>query len=340
MEITVKEGIKCLKSDTYNYLFHQKSGVFARWGATEEDDPEFSPYGPEILDLEISAGYCPNNCPHCYKGNMDTKYPETMSLGEFKDILYKMPETLTQIAFGITGVTVNKQFIQILQYTRDNGIVPNFTLTGEDLTDEMAVKIAKYVGGLAVSVHPDKKGYDVVRKFVDLGVTQTNIHLVLSEENYDFVREVFRDAKTDKRLEGLNAIVLLGLKQKGRGVTHHVVKQDRFDSLLDEVFTDRIGFDSCSTNKFEKWLIKRGRYDEFITMVEPCESGLFSAYINVRGEFFPCSFCEGAGEWKNGMNVFKSRNFLTDIWNSDRLIEWRKRLLLYGRKCPMFDVGD
>ena len=342
MEITEKDGLKILRSSDYNYIFHKMSGAFARWGRTEDEDPVYSPYGPEILDIEIAAGYCPNNCPHCYKGNADYKRADVMTLGVYKDIIYKMPKTVTQVALGITGVKTNRQFVQILQYTRDNGIVPNFTLTGKDLEPEMAEKVAKYIGGLAVSVYPNDKdtGYNTVKTFTDLGVKQTNIHLLLAEETEEFVREVFRDAKTDKRLEKLNAIVLLGLKPKGRGVGYHVVRQDKFEAVLNDVFTDKIGFDSCSSTKFERWILKHGQYEQFLTMIEPCESGLFSAYINWKGEFFPCSFCEGEKEWAVGMDVLKCENFLTDIWLSDRLVQWRQKLLSNGRRCPMFDVGD
>ena len=49
---------KCLASEEYNYAFNKRTGFFARWGRTLEDDPQWSPFGPEILDLEISAGEC------------------------------------------------------------------------------------------------------------------------------------------------------------------------------------------------------------------------------------------------------------------------------------------
>ena len=36
----------------YSALFDKTNGFFARWGHTEDDDPEWCPYGPELLDLE------------------------------------------------------------------------------------------------------------------------------------------------------------------------------------------------------------------------------------------------------------------------------------------------
>jgi len=62
------EGVnkKYCRSEDYNYNFDKETGFFARWGKTKEDDPDYSPFGPEILDLEISSGGdCLGNCPFC-----------------------------------------------------------------------------------------------------------------------------------------------------------------------------------------------------------------------------------------------------------------------------------
>jgi len=60
----------CLGED-YNFIFLKKAiqdykvGFFMRWGKTTDDDPKFSPIGPEILDIEISINGCKNSCPFC-----------------------------------------------------------------------------------------------------------------------------------------------------------------------------------------------------------------------------------------------------------------------------------
>ena len=55
MQVLEKNNVKQVISRDYNYLFNKKSGYFARWGKTKEDDPQLAPF-PEILDLEISSG--------------------------------------------------------------------------------------------------------------------------------------------------------------------------------------------------------------------------------------------------------------------------------------------
>ena len=87
---------------------------------------------------------------------------------------------------------------------------------------------------------------------------------------------------------------------------------------------DLLGFDSCSSGAVSKLLPE---YEEYI---EPCESGLFSLYVNVKGEAFPCSFLEGV-EAPLDLKVLS----FEDVWNSDPLSLFRRRLLQNGRGCPL-----
>ncbi len=211
---------KAVKSEHYNYVFDKQNGNFMRWGKTVADDPQFSPAGPEILDIEISINNCPNSCRFCYKSN--TSAPATnMSFETFRGIIDMMPKTLTQVAFGITGIQTNPDFIHMMEYCREIGVIPNFTLTGIDLTDELAKQCSQLVGAVAVSAYETDKNicYDTVAKFIDLGIKQTNIHLMVSEENEEFVHEVLNDRIDDTRLSKLNAIVFLGVKPTGRAIS-------------------------------------------------------------------------------------------------------------------------
>ena len=90
MEFKIFENqhLKKLVSAKYKYLFSKKTGAFMRWGVTENDDPERSPFGPEILDLEISTGACLGKCNFCYKCNGTQRVPtKHMTLETFKRIL-------------------------------------------------------------------------------------------------------------------------------------------------------------------------------------------------------------------------------------------------------------
>lgn len=325
---------KIAMGQDYNYVFDKTNGNFNRWGTTLEDDPLFSPIGPEILDLEISVNGCPNNCDFCYKNN--TNIPATnMSFETFKTIIDAMPKSLTQIAFGITGIQTNPDFIKMMEYCREIGIVPNFTLSGIDLTDDIAKKSSQLIGALAVSAYETNKNicYDTVKKFTDLGMKQTNIHLMVSEETLNFVYEVLNDKLTDDRLQDMNAIVFLGVKPKGRAKNnYHSLSTKKYKKLIEFCFEKNIdiGFDSCSAPKFECAVnsmdISELRKKQLIQCSESCESSLFSSYINVLGQYWHCSFAENENG-QNFVDVTSHSDFLTNVWHSKVVNNFRRNSL-------------
>jgi len=336
---------KVVVGEDYNFIFDKTNGDFKRWGKTYEEDPLFSPLGPEILDIEISVNGCPNNCKFCYKNNKATE-PTNMTFETFKGILDSFSPALTQIAFGITGIQTNPDFIKMMEYCKERGVIPNFTLSGIDLTDEIALKCSKLVGALAVSAYRSDKNvcYNTVKKFVDLGINQTNIHLMVSQENIDFVYEVLNDRLTDPRLKQMGAIVFLGVKPKGRAKgQYHSLPVAEYEKLIGFCFGNNIsvGFDSCSAPKFEaavkKMDISEKKRAKLLECSESCESSLFSSYINVYGKYWHCSFAEG--ELKDGVECVGVKDFLT-IWYSDIVKKLRddslKTLTNGCRHCNIF----
>jgi MoaA/NifB/PqqE/SkfB family radical SAM enzyme len=325
---------KVVVGPDYNYIFIKKSGFFQRWGKTVDDDPLYSPIGPEILDIEISTDGCPNNCPFCYKGNTN-KDPTNMSLETFKSIINKFPRVLTQVAFGITGIQTNPDFIPMMEYCREIGVVPNFTLSGIDLTDEIAEKVSKISGALAISAYQTDKNvcYNTVKKFTDLGMDQVNIHLMVSQETLDFVYEVLNDRLTDPRLKDMHAIVFLGVKPKGRAKNgYHSLTKEQYAELIKYCLDKSIaiGFDSCSSGKFENAVKGMDLTDDvkkqFIEASESCESSIFSSYINVHGEYWHCSFTENEPN-QICVDVLKVNDFISEVWYSDTAIEFRNKLI-------------
>lgn len=336
-------NIKNYTSPNYNFVFNKETGFFARWGKDKKDDPAFSPYGNEILDIEITdicKGPGGNPCPFCYKSNKPTN-TSNMSLQMFKDVMDKMPDTLTQIAIGADAQgTSNPEMWDMMEYTRRLGIVPNITVA--DIDDDVADKLVHYCGAVAVSRYEDKNYcYNSIKKLTDRGMKQVNIHIMISEETLDQVYETMNDfINGEERLKGLNAIVLLSLKKKGRGVGFTPLAQEKFKELVDFAMKNcvPIGFDSCSCHKFLDSVKKRDNYKELEMLSEPCESTCFSAYVNTKGDFFPCSFTEGEGVWKNGIHVPDCNSFKHDVWMNKKTKIFRNGLLENKRMCPVFEV--
>lgn len=331
---------KIFRSADYNYDFCLNNGEFKRWGATFEDDPSYSKYGPEILDIEVST-ICNMGCKFCYKSN--TGKGTNMSFETFKQILDTFPKYngihfLNQIAFGIGDIDANPDLWNMMIYCRDNHIVPNITINGARLTDDIVHMLVKLCGAVSVSCYDDKNVcYDAVKRLQNAGMKQVNIHSMISEETAQATAGVLADTMFDDRLERLNAVVMLSLKQKGRGERFNPISNEKFKTLVVTALNNniRIGFDSCGCNKFLDVAKEIGRYEEFLPYAEPCESCSFSSYIDTDGKFFPCSF---ASECTTGLDVTKVVDFKTEVWDNGSTVAERKRINDNNRSCPYFNV--
>ena len=329
------ERVKMLRSRSYNYNFNKTNGMFSRYGETVMDDPDWSSFGPEIADIEIGT-ICHQNCEFCYKSN--TEDGKNMTLDTFKQVFSKLPKTITQIAFGIGSIHSNPEMIDIFKYSREHEVIPNVTINGFYMNDFYRHELAEYCGAVAVSLYNKDVCYNTIDDLGERGMKQLNIHALLAEETYDRCMQVLRDAKTDDRLKKyLNAIVFLWLKPKGRGEKLHQVSREKYDALVHYALVNniRIGFDSCSASNF----LKCANTAQFKNYVEPCESTLFSIYINVDGIAFPCSFSEGVCE---GVSVLD--NSFNDVWMSKPFMKFRKEVIANKdengcRMCPLYNLG-
>lgn len=166
-----------------------------------------------------------------------------------------------------------------------------------------------------------------------------NIHKVLSEETYsDCMRLI--DQQRLASIEGLNAIVFLLLKPKGeRNTLHQLTSLDKYRQLIEMALEYQvpIGFDSCSANSFLQATQDKEEYKKLEEFVEPCESTLFSGYVDVDARVFPCSFAVGCPEWEEGIDLLQYDTFL-EVWNHPRLQAFREKLWANNRCCPLYDL--
>lgn len=332
--------MKIFKSSYYNYSFDPKTGVFMRWGRHIREDAVIAP-APEIADIEISTvcNGLGTPCKFCYKSN--TKVGRNMNFDTFKKVFDKFPKSLTQIAFGIGDLKANEDIFRIFEYCRVNEVVPNATINGFNLTRVDAEILAKLCGAVAVSrYNPKDVCYDAVKMLTDFGMKQVNIHQLVAAETMQNCMDTISDIKTDARLGSLNAIVFLSLKPKGTRNTLVTAEQEDYKRLIDTCLERDIhfGFDSCAAHNFLKAVRGTKREKEFRVLTEPCESSLFSCYINVEGKYFPCSFSEGTGNWKEGLDVVDCKDFIEDIWNHPKTLRFRSDLLARCRECPLFNI--
>lgn len=329
---------KIFNSPEYNHVFNMNSGFFARWGKKKEDDPTFSVFGPEVLDIEIASGYCNGGCPWCYKGNTPSLDKRYMSFETYTKLFNKIKtDVLTQIAFGITSIDANPDFFKIMEYTRDNKVIPNYTTNGIGVTETIAKKTKELCGAVAVSVYPhtEQEAYKAIDLYHSYGMDQVNIHFMLCKETMGFARKLLNTMKYDSLKKKVHAIVFLQYKDKNPSAHFSQPSYEEFKELVDFGLdnTINIGFDSCSSAMFMKSVSARPNAKELIQSVDNCESSLFSFYIDVNGVGYPCSFLEGVGDWKEGINVLSCENFIDDVWYSPKLEKYRQTLLNSSKNC-------
>lgn len=262
---------------------------------------------------------------------------------DIKEIKVYNEGLLQQIAFGICDIGTNPDFFKMLKYCREFDVIPNYTCHALDMNEEYAKETAKYCGAVAISVYNKDKSYNAVDMLHKSGLRQINFHTIAHDKSYNKILSIIDDLTTDERIKGkVKAVVLLKYKPKGNGV-------GKFNHLTDEQYRNiikyaeekgiNIGFDSCSAHAYLRVIKDDKDFDKKSMCAEPCESACFSSYINHKGEFFACSFCEGEkGIWENGISVLDNYDFEKDVWNAEKTAKFRDILLKNQRKCPMFKL--
>jgi len=249
---------------------------------------------------------------------------------------------LLQLAFGITNLTSNPELLQIFAFSQKIGIIPNITCHGKDeVNDDFLRGICSLCGSVSVSRYDKNKTYDFIERLHYAGARQVNMHLLVAEETYDEVIETLNDIKTDKRLAFLESVVLLFLKQRGRGEHYNIISEEKSDAIFKTALDNNIkfGFDICCTKRFNNFIKKypitefrNGEYYDF------CDSGRFSGYVNTLGEYCPCSFIENNGMWSKPQNVLTCKNFIDEIWNGEKQQLYRSILLGRDTACVYYDI--
>lgn len=338
-----------ITSLSYNCFFDKKTGLNIRFGKELDDDPEYCELGPEILDLEISVNGCvpvkgSENCKYCYKCN--TNAPATnMSFDTFKRIIDSFPKNLSQIAFGITGLQTNPDLFKMLSYCRDIGIVPNLTTVGADLNEDVKDMLCSKCGAVAVSCYTGAKElcYKTIRELKSYAKEHygkdmhINMHILLSKENKNHLIDVLKDI-ANKKVTGLKSVVFLRIKPCGRAKSMDcTLPISLYEEIVSFCIKNKIsfGFDSCSATKVIEVLNNIGK-PELSKCCEPCESSKLSSYINVKGEYWSCSFAERTTFIKP-INVL-SYDSVTSWWNSDEVKRVRFCKDPACKSCPIYNL--
>lgn len=323
---------KEIETDKYIILFNCFTGMELLSGKYGYEDP-FILDAPSMIDVGV-MGHCSNNCPICYQGDVNEP---NMTIENFKMIVDQCKDHVNQMALGGKGdPNKHEAFEEILRYCRQNNIVPNYTSSGNGLTDAEADITKKYVGAVAVSNYNQPFTYEAINKFLDRGI-KTNIHFVVSSETFG---DAIRILKGEDIWEGkvpvdkLNAVVFLLFKPQGNGADkkHLCLSEDQikeFAELLKEPKAKfKIGCDSCMINKVSQ-VRKLTKMEKIV--VDTCEGGRMSCYISPDMKFMPCSFGD---KYIYGVTI-NEQHSIKDIWeNGWAFLKFRNTLAKNPMTCP------
>lgn len=342
----------------------QKTGLYIRSGILEVNeltgkmkdtgvDPFMRNY-PGLIDVGI-CGFCRNaELGLCKAGGIDcyqsgkTIKQNHMTTADFFKICEQSKGKVFQIALGGRGdPNKHPQFERILAIARDHGIVPNYTTSGIELTDEEVALTKKYCGAVAVSWQRGPHTIAAIKKFLDAGI-KTNIHYVLStqtiKEAIDLLTSypgvgligniksmIFPSFGEKSRLiKKINAIIFLLHKPVGQGESDKVLdtainKSDLkmfIDAVNHHKKSFKIGFDSCTI----PMLVNNSQEHVNMASCDTCEAARFSMYITPDMKAIPCSFDQDK-RWAVDLNT----SSIQEAWNSTQFESFRDR---FRGACP------
>lgn len=317
-------------------MFNPTTGFYARSGVIDENghdtgvDPFMTAF-PELIDVGVmghcvhgASGLCFKSGVQCYQNGLKTKEPN-MTLENFKRIVDECRGKTFQLALGGRGdVDQHKNFAEILQYCRENNIVPNFTSSGLGFTDEIVDLCKRYCGAVAISWYRQKHTYRAIQMLLDAGV-KTNIHYVLGNNS---IEEAIMRLKNNGFPAGINAVIFLLHKPVGLGSEENVLQMDnplvrQFFEIVDmQKFNFKIGFDSCSIPAVLN-LTHNIDHDS----IDTCEGGRWSMYITSDMKALPCSFDNQELRWAFDI----SNSSIEEAWNSPQFERFRSH---FRNSCP------
>lgn len=325
----------------YSTIFNRKTGFFARLEHEKGKEPFWAPHGPELIDISIT-NWCDKNCSFCYRKS--DPYGQHMLFSDYKKIIDHAAKCgCNQVALGGGNPNQHPEFINILKYTHNAGIVPNYTTNGRGITDEIIKATAQYCGAVAISAY---KPYNSIQPIISAFVAnsiKTNIHFLLDNTSINLAIDWLKSPPSF--LRGINAIVFLNYKPIGRKVVYNKLLKnsahlnDFFNLSTKNRYPFKIGFDACCISGLVKYT------DSPNAFIDACDAGRFSMFISEDMKAYPCSFQKEihAGDpipfdgnfstiWRDSENFKKFR----DYFHSDKCYGCEKKTLCMNG-CPIFD---
>ena len=308
----------------YCYFFDYSTGRSVTMGDSEKMQIA---KGPNLLDVSIT-NRCNRCCDFCYR---QSKYEgDDISIEDYKVIIENAQKCgVQQIAIGGGEPTLHPNFCEILEMTRRNGIVPNYSTNGHNLTQKVLRCTQKNCGAIAISVYEYIDQYETIVSKIKQYNIKTNLHIILRADKLASYISFLK--KPPIWFKDLNAIIFLNYKPANGDDSLCLNKCDPemikgFFEAIKSFDICGIGFDTCAASYVCRYLGIDSCYYDF------CEAARKSAYINEKLNVFPCSF------YKEGYDSLR-KDTLKDIWNKSKVFETHRQLVLSNNgRCEKLEV--
>ncbi len=314
----------------FKSAFDTETGAYVRTGILDENgkdtgvDPFMASF-PHLIDVGVmghcihgKTGLCAKAGIGCYQSGLLVEQPN-MTVEHFRWIAEQCRGRCNQLALGGRGdPDQHEHFEELLQISRENNLVPNFTTSGYGMTPEIAALCKQYCGAVAVSWYRSTYTLNAIRMLLDAGV-KTNIHYVLGKNSID---EAIDRLERNDFPAGINAVIFLLHKPAGQGSQANVLdftdpRAARFFDQVDKRHPFKVGMDSCNVPgaiHYCKHILPES--------LDTCEGARFSCYIGADMIMVPCSF----DQHKLYQVQLNESTCIEDAWNSEPFERFRSKL--------------
>lgn len=227
---------------------------------------------PELADVKITD-FCDVGCDFCYMNSTPLgNHASTKDIYSVVDALAS--HKVFEIAYGGGETTDHPDFLDILRYTREKGIVPNFTTRKPAHVRKYADQILPYIGGFAVSAETAEQAYSISHLLRDIPNRYCVFHYVMGLHPTSNLASFLQAA------HGVGwRVTLLGYKTSGRGSSRVPHNYDDWlvvvSDLIDRGLCPDLSIDTPLAAQFESLLpvdhrffhTKEGAYSMYVDCV-------------------------------------------------------------------------
>lgn len=286
---------------------------------------------------------CNLNCAHCIKGDDLGKIENELNMEEISNVLDKLSNLDIEYIHLLGGEpTARKDFVTIMKEFNLKGIDFGFNTNGLKMKDEKIINEIAYnkkIRNIVFSLegpNPEindlvrgKKVFDLtvdsIKKIVELKRTHNlenlkiTINTVLSKANIDYISEMIDFCIS----LDIDQFVILQLLIEGNAINNDMSISLEEEIRIVEVIAnkynkvkDKLEITPRFTYPISAKYVKNVLNLEFPQIIHGCGAGTDFAYINNKGELFPCD--RYVYQIKNdncSEDISLTKNDFFDIWN-------------------------